>query len=87
MGEQKPLGKTPLRGNPSPESTYLPTSVLHWISNYSLIRSTSCSCSTYCFGLGFQHQNLQDFSKISKALNKVIFLVAEAIAEYISNRL
>ena len=26
MGEQKPLGKTPKRGNPSPESTYLPTS-------------------------------------------------------------
>ena len=26
-GEQKPLGKSPLRGNPSPESTYLPTLV------------------------------------------------------------
>ena len=25
--EQKPLGKTPLRGNHSPEMTYLPTSV------------------------------------------------------------
>ena len=25
VGEQKPLGKTPERGNPSPESTYLPT--------------------------------------------------------------
>ena len=25
VGEQKPLGKTPLRGNPSPEKTYLPT--------------------------------------------------------------
>ena len=25
VGEQKPLGKSPLRGNPSPESTYLPT--------------------------------------------------------------
>ena len=25
VGEQKPLGKTPQRGNPSPESTYLPT--------------------------------------------------------------
>ena len=24
VGEQKPLGKSPLRGNPSPESTYLP---------------------------------------------------------------
>ena len=24
VGEQKPLGKTPLRGNPSPEMTYLP---------------------------------------------------------------
>ena len=27
-------------------------SVLHWISNYSLIRSRSCSCSTCSFGLG-----------------------------------
>ena len=26
VGEQKPLGKTPLRGNPSPEITYLSTS-------------------------------------------------------------
>ena len=26
VGEQKPLGKFPLRGNLSPESTYLPTS-------------------------------------------------------------
>ena len=25
VGEQKPLGKSPLRGNSSPESTYLPT--------------------------------------------------------------
>ena len=25
VGEQKPLGKTPLRGNPSPVMTYLPT--------------------------------------------------------------
>ena len=25
VGEQKPLGKSPLRGNPSPETTYLPT--------------------------------------------------------------
>ena len=25
VGERKPLGKTPLRGNPSPKSTYLPT--------------------------------------------------------------
>ena len=24
MGEQRPLGKTPLGGNPSPEMTYLP---------------------------------------------------------------
>ena len=27
VGEQKRLGKSPLRGNPSPESTYLPTSI------------------------------------------------------------
>ena len=25
VGEQEPLGKTPLEGNPSPEMTYLPT--------------------------------------------------------------
>ena len=42
--------------------------------NQSLIRSTSCSCSTCCFGLGFQLQNLQDFIKISRALIKDIFL-------------
>ena len=28
VAEQKPLGKTPRRGNPSPESTYLPTYLL-----------------------------------------------------------
>ena len=55
--------------------------------NYSLIRSTSCSCSTCCFGLGFQLQNLQDFIKISRALIKDIFPVAEAKPEYLSNRL
>ena len=42
--------------------------------NQSLIQSTSCSCSTSCFGLGFQLQNLQDFIKISRALIKDIFL-------------
>ena len=41
---------------------------------HSLIRSTSCSCSTCCFGLGFQLQNLQDFINISRALIKDIFL-------------
>ena len=45
------------------------------IQNYSLIRSTSCSCSTCCFGLGFQLQNLQDFIQISGALIKHIFLL------------
>ena len=35
--------------------------------NQSLIRSTSCSCSTCCFGFGFQLQNLQDIIKISRA--------------------
>ena len=49
--------------------------------NYSLIRSTSCSCSTCYFGLGFQLQNLQDFIKISRALIKDIFPVAEANSE------
>ena len=27
LGKQKPLGKTPLGGNPTPETTYLPTSL------------------------------------------------------------
>ena len=47
--------------------------------NYSLIRSTSCSCSTCCFGLGFQLQNLQDFIKISRALIKDIFLALQVL--------
>ena len=42
--------------------------------NYSLIRSTSCSCSTCCFGLVFRHQSLQDFIKTIRALIKDIFL-------------
>ena len=36
MGEQKPLGKTPLRGNPSPETTYLPTSTC--LSTYLVLQ-------------------------------------------------
>ena len=35
--------------------------------NQSLIRSTSCPCSTCCFVWGFQLQNLQDYIKISRA--------------------
>ena len=35
--------------------------------NYSLIRSTSCSCSTCCFGPVFQHLNLLDFIKPIRA--------------------
>ena len=31
VGEQKPLGKTPQRGNSSPESTYLPTYLMQWM--------------------------------------------------------
>ena len=46
------------------------------IKNHSLIRSTSCSCSTCCFGLSFQRQNVQDFIRISRALIKDIFLRA-----------
>ena len=49
--------------------------------NYSLIRSISFSCSTRCFGLGFQHQNLQDFIKFIKALIKDMFPVAGATLE------
>ena len=53
VGEQKPLGKSPLRGNPSPESTYLPTwrsspilrcpstSTLSWAASTSAFRLTS----------------------------------------------
>ena len=47
----------------------------------------SCSCSTCCFGLGVQLQNLQDFIKIYRALIKDILPVAEASLEYLSNRL
>ena len=31
--------------------------------NYSLNRTTSCSCSTCCFGPIFQQQNVQDIIK------------------------
>ena len=48
------------------------------MENYSLIRSTSCSCSTCCFGLGFQLEILQDFIKISSALIKDILLRAHS---------
>ena len=37
VGEQKPLGKTPPLGSPSPESTYLPYLVLHHIPEGALI--------------------------------------------------
>ena len=36
VGEQKPLGKSPLRGNPSPESTYLPTYLQEFTLWYTL---------------------------------------------------
>ena len=50
-------------------------SVLHWISNYSLIRSTSYSCSTRSFGFGISpSKHLQDFIKIYRAVIKDIFL-------------
>ena len=62
-------------------SIYSP-SVLHWISNFSLIRSTSCSCSTCCFGLGFQLQNLQELTKKSRALIKDIFLRVAPFSRY-----
>ena len=55
--------------------------------NYSLIRFTSSSCSTCCFGLGSQLQTLQDFIKNYRALIKDIFLVAEVNPGYFSNRL
>ena len=35
VGEQKPLGKSPLRGNPRSESTYLPTSM--WGSKWGVV--------------------------------------------------
>ena len=31
VDEQKPLGKSPLRGNASPESTYLPTYLVFFV--------------------------------------------------------
>ena len=55
--------------------------MIHPISNYSLTRSTSCSCSTCCFGLAFQNQDLQDFIKTIRAQIKDIFPVAHASLE------
>ena len=43
--------------------------------NYSLIRSTICSCSTCCFGSSFEHHHLHDFIKTIRALIKDIFLL------------
>ena len=38
VGEQKPLGKTPPGGNPSPEKTYLPTFLLrYWVAPSSVL--------------------------------------------------
>ena len=37
VGEQKPPGKSPLRGNPSPELTYLPT----YLCKHTLDRAPS----------------------------------------------
>ena len=54
--------------------------------NHSFIRSTSCSCSTCCFGLAFQLQNLQGFIRISRALIKDIFLVAVTVPCDLLNR-
>ena len=45
VGEQKPHGKTPLRGNPCPESTYLPTLDNRRLATatISLLASTGCA--------------------------------------------
>ena len=48
VGEQKPLGKSPLRGNPSPESTYLPT-YLPLLSGCALRPVVLC-CVLLCVG-------------------------------------
>ena len=40
LGEQKPLGKTPLQRNPSPEMTYLPTSIFRSLHSSSVIPSS-----------------------------------------------
>ena len=53
---------------------------------YSLIRAISCCCSTCCVGLGFQHQNLQDFIKIIRALIKDIFLFVSGLAENVESQ-
>ena len=50
VGEQKPLGKSPLRGNPSPESTYLPTTCMkRWrvpITLSAALKLLLTTCST-----------------------------------------
>ena len=45
VGEQRPLGKTPLQGNPSPEMTYLPTYLPRKQSEFPLVTTTSFECS------------------------------------------
>ena len=57
VGEQKPLGKTSWRGNPSPESTYLPTSpvcIMKWLRQPTTGRKQYKNrfhgkCLTICF--------------------------------------
>ena len=45
VGEQKPLGKTPQRGNPSPESTYLPSSMFALLHcAFTMTRDKQCAC-------------------------------------------
>ena len=44
VGEQKPLGKTPLGGNPSPEMSYLPTSFRQKVSGLLSLVFVPCIC-------------------------------------------
>ena len=50
VGEQNPFGKTPLRGNPSPEMTYLPTCPWHLLPcrGSSCVVRASRVCCTRC---------------------------------------
>ena len=53
VGEQKPLGKTPLRGNPSPEKTYLPTYLPTYLEvEHAVIAKTAPKSAPQNFRVG-----------------------------------
>ena len=55
VGEQKPLGKTPLRGSPHPESTYLPTLFFVGAAVFVGVFCGGLLCSFVCCALCVVH--------------------------------